>query len=48
MVVIDTNYHIILANTQYAKILKRSKEEIIGSNFFDICPQQIQKYREEI
>ncbi|MGC8965607.1 MAG: ATP-binding protein [Caldimicrobium sp.] len=48
IVVIDTNYNIILANTQYAKILKRTKEEIIGINFFDICPQQLSEYRDDL
>lgn len=45
IVVMDTNYKIILANTQYAKLLKKPKEEIVGINFFEICPQQIEEYR---
>ena len=45
IVVMDTNYKIILANTQYAKLLKKPKESIIGINFFEICPQQMEEYR---
>ncbi len=48
IVVMDTNYKIILANTQYAKLLKKPKEEIIGINFFEICPQQIEEYRSSL
>ena len=48
IVVIDTNYNIVLANTQYAKILKKSKEEIIGINFLEICPQKLQEHREDL
>ncbi|MEZ0343372.1 MAG: PAS domain S-box protein, partial [Caldimicrobium sp.] len=46
IVVMDTNYKIILANTQYAKLLKKPKEEIIGINFFET--QQIEEYRSSL
>lgn len=45
IVVMDKTYKIVLANTPYANLLKRSKEEILGINFFEICPQQIEMYR---
>ncbi len=45
IVVMDKTYKIVLANTPYANLLKRPKEEILGKNFFEICPQQIEMYR---
>jgi PAS domain S-box-containing protein len=45
IVVMDKNYKIVLANTPYANLLKRSRDEILGINFFEICPQQIESYR---
>jgi len=48
IVVMDKTYKIVLANSSYAKLLKSPKDEIIGINFFEICPQQDQEYRDTL
>ena len=48
LVVLDREYGILLCNSSYAKLLKRPKHEIIGKNFFEICPQRIEADRNEL
>jgi PAS domain S-box-containing protein len=48
LVVLDRNYNILLCNTSYAKLLKKPKDEIIGRNFFEICPQRFEEYRKTL
>jgi len=48
IVVMDRNCNILLANSSYAKLLKIPKEEIVGINFFEICPQREEVYRKSL
>ncbi len=48
LVVLDKNYNILLCNSSYAKLLKKPKNEIIGRNFFEICPQKCEEYQKTL
>lgn len=46
IVVLNKEYKLTLVNSSYANLLKKKKEELIGHNFFEVCPQSIDYYKE--
>ena len=45
LVVVDNAYKILLANTAYANLLKRNKEDLAGRNFFENTPPTEEEFK---